>query len=401
MATSRMISRRSVETTWEEWVKILRNDPEDVLAVKEFESAFARWLQLQGAVAFPSGRAALIAALQCLPHDRKNEVILPAYTLRSLVPVIEAQGFSVRFADIEPDTYNISARTLEPMLSSRTLAVIGADIFGNPCDAPELAGLCSDADAYFVEDAAHAAGSMFRDRPVGFFADAAFFSFDTIKPIRAFGGGAVVALSEEFLNCVRGHLPSKQGRKLPVVKRMWDTFAENRLQSTPLYPLAVRLLATAPLRRMVLDAYMKVRDRSVPDPERRWLPAQASMALKGLRQLPERVAAKRAVAQQLIDALEDRIDFQQELPQAESNRYFLVGIPKEHPLQARKRLIAAGIDTGYGEEITDFCPSPNAEHDAPNAEQVYRHAIQLPCYETMDDATLDRLIDRARKALKP
>ena len=228
-----------------------------------------------------------------------------------------------------------------------------------------------------------------------------FFSFDTIKPINAFGGGAVVSLSEEYLNCMRGRQPSRRGRRLPVARRMWDALTERHIQNTPLYPLAVRLLASAPVRELLLEKYLKLRESTVPDPERQWMPAQASMALKGLRRLSERVEARRVVARTLIEALDDRIEFQQELPQAASNRYFLVGIPKNHPLQARKRLLAVGIDTGYGEEITDFCPPTKSERRYPNAMQIYKNAIQLPCYETLDDETLDRLIDQARKGLKP
>ena len=46
-----------------------------------------------------------------------------------------------------------------------------------------------------IEDCAHALGAQYRGRPVGTFGDAAIFSFQTLKPLNAYGGGMAVTRS--------------------------------------------------------------------------------------------------------------------------------------------------------------------------------------------------------------
>ena len=76
-------------------------------------------------------------------------------------------GATPVFADVEPEDGNLSARTVEPVLTERTRAVIVVDQGGVPADVEPLRRLCDSRGIALVEDAACAAGSRYRGAPGG------------------------------------------------------------------------------------------------------------------------------------------------------------------------------------------------------------------------------------------
>lgn len=392
-----MIPRRAIPIRFGDFFEILK-DAESAHDLLAFESAFARFVGVRGAVSFASGRAAMAMALDEGRGPGRDEVLVPAYTLKTLVPLIAALGFKIRYADIDPHTFNVTAETLAPCLSERTHAVLAPDLFGNPLDLAPIAALCRAKGAFLLEDAAHAAGSLRDGAPVGRGADAAFFSFDTIKPINAFGGGILVSDDEAFLTRIRQRRPTLPGLRGPVLKKILGNVFERGLQATGGYALALRLLASDTLREPLIHAYLAKRDATVPRRERLWLAGQARLAKAQLDSLPARIERRRALADRLIQALQGRVEFQREVSGALSNRYFLVGlVPEAKAVQ--RRLLRAGLDVGREEEITDFVPPFTQAAAFPVAWKVYTQALQFPCSPDFSEAEQETLLRRARKVL--
>jgi perosamine synthetase len=157
-----------------------------------FEKAFARTMGATNAVAVSSGTAALLLALESADVGIGDEVIVPAYSFPgTALTVVRTLGLPC-FADIEPDTWNVSAATIAAQIKPCTKAVVVVHNFGNPADMRPIRALCDQHGLYLVEDCAQAAGASIGERMVGTFADAGCFSFNEIKNMTTGEGGAIL-----------------------------------------------------------------------------------------------------------------------------------------------------------------------------------------------------------------
>lgn len=162
--------------------------------VKEFEDQLGRVLGVSHPVAVNSGTAALHLALAVCGVGPGDEVIVPAQTFVASGLVVLMQGAKVIFGDIDPRTGNLSCESVASKVSPRTKVIMPVDWAGYPCDLDEIVALAERHGATVVEDAAHALGATYRDRPIGSVSHITAFSFQAIKPLTTGDGGAVCAL---------------------------------------------------------------------------------------------------------------------------------------------------------------------------------------------------------------
>ena len=102
--------------------------------VKSLEKRFAETLGVKYAYACASGTAAVHTAIAAINPEPGDEIITSPITDMGAIAPILYQGAIPVFADVDPETYNISAETIEPRLSQHTRAIIVTHLFGNPCD---------------------------------------------------------------------------------------------------------------------------------------------------------------------------------------------------------------------------------------------------------------------------
>lgn len=160
-------------------------------AVKEFEKALASRLGVSNPVAVNSGTSALHLALAVAGVGAGDEVILPAQTFVATGLAVLMQGATPVFADIDPLTGNLSTRTLEEKITSRTRAIMPVHWGGYPCDLDEINVLAARHGLAVVEDAAHALGATYRGKPIGSISHFTGFSFQAIKHLTTGDGGAL------------------------------------------------------------------------------------------------------------------------------------------------------------------------------------------------------------------
>ena len=120
-----------------------------------------------------------------------DEVILPSYTFVSTANAFHLRGAKLIFADIEPDTLNLSLRSTEAHLSTKTKAVCVVHYAGVGCDMDGYIALCRQKNLKLVEDAAHAIGAYYKGKALGSFGDLSAFSFHETKNFIAGEGGAL------------------------------------------------------------------------------------------------------------------------------------------------------------------------------------------------------------------
>lgn len=161
--------------------------------VTEFESAVADVSGTPDATVVSSGTAALHCAYAALGVGTGDEIITSPLTFVATAATAMAQGATVRFADVTEDTGNIDPESAASLVTERTKVIAGVDYAGHPVDADELSALARTSGAFFLEDAAHSIGSLYKGRPVGSLADITAFSFFPTKNMTSAEGGAVVA----------------------------------------------------------------------------------------------------------------------------------------------------------------------------------------------------------------
>jgi UDP-4-amino-4,6-dideoxy-N-acetyl-beta-L-altrosamine transaminase len=168
-------------------------------AVAEFESALAKACDVPHAVAFSSGTAALHGAAFAAGLGAGHELITSAITFAASANCGAYLGAVPRFADIDPETLNVSAASVRAALSDRTRAVIPVHFAGLPAPLAEIRAAVGP-DVCIIEDAAHALGAFAPDEPIGAcrHADMAVFSFHPVKAIAAGEGGMVTTRDPEL-----------------------------------------------------------------------------------------------------------------------------------------------------------------------------------------------------------
>ena len=158
--------------------------------VAAFEKAFAACHHVKHAVATSSCTTGLHLALIALGVGPGDEVIVPAFTWVATANVVLYCDATPIFVDVLPHTYNIDPDRVAAAVTKRTRAVIPVHLFG----------LCADMDALraalprhvkVIEDAACAAGAVYKGRSAGGLGDAGVFSFHPRKSITTGEGGMV------------------------------------------------------------------------------------------------------------------------------------------------------------------------------------------------------------------
>jgi dTDP-4-amino-4,6-dideoxygalactose transaminase len=179
-------------------VELKEPETGDRSRVVEFQEAFARHHQAKFGLACANGTAAIEVLLKALGIGPGDEVIVPAYTyVATATAVLQVNAIPV-FVDIDADTYNISPRSMEAAITSRTRAIIPVHFAGQPADMDAMVEIARRHKIFVVEDAAHAPGSEWKGKKVGGFAEGGAFSFQASKNMTA-GEGGLIATNDEKL----------------------------------------------------------------------------------------------------------------------------------------------------------------------------------------------------------
>ena len=164
---------------------------------RKFEEEFASYHGVKHAIALANGTLALELALRALQIGEGDEVIVtPRSFIASASCVVQAGARPV-FAEVDRDSQNITARTVERQITSRTKAIIPVHLAGWPCDMPEIMEVAGRHGIRVIEDCAQAHGARIDGRPVGSFGDVAAFSFCEDKIMSTGGEGGMLLTNDD------------------------------------------------------------------------------------------------------------------------------------------------------------------------------------------------------------
>jgi UDP-4-amino-4,6-dideoxy-N-acetyl-beta-L-altrosamine transaminase len=168
--------------------------------VREFEEALAEYCGAKYAVSFSSGTAALHGAYFAAGIGKGDEVITSPITFLATANAALFLGGRPVFVDIEPDIGNIDADLVEPVITSKTKAIVPVHFAGHPADLQRIAEIAKEHNLIVVEDACHALGAKYQNTTIGDckYSDMAVFSFHPVKSIATGEGGAVLTNNKKY-----------------------------------------------------------------------------------------------------------------------------------------------------------------------------------------------------------
>lgn len=166
---------------------------------REFEKEFAQFAQTQYAVALTNGTVALDVALKALNIGAGDDVIVTSRTFLASASSIVTAGANPIFADVELDSQNISARTIEAVLTPNTKAIICVHLAGWMCDMDPIMQLAKEKGLYVIEDCAQAHGAMYKGKAAGSMGHIGAWSFCQDKIMTTGGEGGMVTTNDEQL----------------------------------------------------------------------------------------------------------------------------------------------------------------------------------------------------------
>ena len=171
--------------------------------VSEFEERFASMHGCRHGIAVANGTVSLRIALLAAGIQAGDEVVVPGYTFISTASaVVEANAVPV-FADIDPHTFNIDAGEIERAITPRTRVIIPVHFAGQPADMHPILAIARRHGLVVIEDAAHAHGARYGDRPAGSLGDMASFSFQSSKNLTAGEGGIITTNDDRLAGACR------------------------------------------------------------------------------------------------------------------------------------------------------------------------------------------------------
>ncbi|MBA6349467.1 DegT/DnrJ/EryC1/StrS aminotransferase family protein [Colwellia sp. BRX8-9] len=166
---------------------------------REFEKEFAAFTDSKYAVALGNGTLALDIALKAMNIGTGDEVITTPRTFLASASSIVTAGAKPVFADVDLNSQNITAKSIEAVLTDKTKAVIVVHLAGMPAEMDEIMALSVKHSFYVIEDCAQAHGAKYKGRSVGSIGHVGAWSFCQDKIMSTGGEGGMVTTNDESL----------------------------------------------------------------------------------------------------------------------------------------------------------------------------------------------------------
>ena len=326
--------------------------------VAQLEDEFAAMCGVDHAVAVGNGTLALELALAVADLEPGDEVVTSPFTFVATINAALAAGATVRFADIDPTSFNIDADAAAAAVTDRTRALVPVHLYGRPAPMGQLAALAEDRGLVLVEDSAQAHGAAIGGRRTGSWG-LGCFSFYATKNMTT-GEGGMVTTSDAGL-ADRMRVLRNQGMR---ARYQYEVVGHNW----------------------------------------RMTDVAASIGLAELHVLDERTEARRRHAAALSERLADIDGLVTPDPGGSDVRHvfhqYTVRVTGDARMD-RDQLTAALAEQGIGSGI--YYPKVAYDYDCyrshpdviiepmPEAERAAAEVLSLPVHPFLSDADLDRI----------
>lgn len=346
--------------------------------ITELEQALCEITHAKYAVAVSNGTAALHIAAMAANIGEGDEVIVSPITFAASANcVLYCKGTPV-FADINPETYNISPDSIRKCITPKTKAVVAVDFTGQAVELDEIRAICREHHLILIEDAAHSIGTKYKGEPVGSIADMTTFSFHPVKTVTAGEGGAVTTNDEQLyrrLLRLRSHgITRNQDEMVHPTDDPWYN------------------------EQVELGYNYRMTD------------FQAALLLSQLKKLPAFSGRRKEIVSLYEKAFADvpEIQIQKEIPESDTTRHLYILRLHLDMLTCTRREFFDALAAENIQSQVHYLPVYLHSHYeslgypkglCPNAEKYYEESMSLPLYYLLKDEDVADVVAAVKKII--
>ena len=336
--------------------------------IAEFERKVADYTGAKYAVAIANGTAALHAACYAAGIGEGDEVITTPITFAASSNCVLYCGGTPVFADINPETYNISSVDIERKITSKTKAIIAVHFTGQPCEMDQIHEIADKHNLIVIEDGAHALGAVYKGKRVGTLSDMTTFSFHPVKHITTGEGGMILTDNPKLYE------------RLKIFRTHGITREENLLTKNdgPWY-----------YEQRDLGFNYRITD------------IQCALGTSQMDRLPGFLEKRKKIAEQYNEAFAGNNQIQ--LPYQKEGcdnawHLYVIRVKNGNRKEVFEKLRAAGI--GVNVHYIPVYQHPYyrshgyAQVVCPNAEEYYKECISLPMYPDLKEEEQEYVIKK-------
>lgn len=334
----------------------------------QLEQDFSAAFGCKHAIAVSSATGGMHVTLMALGIGPGDEVITPSQTWVSTLNMIVLLGAEPVMIDVDPDTLMVSAEAVAAAITPKTKAIIPVHYAGAPLDLDPIYAVANQHGIQVIEDAAHAAGTRYRDRWIGA-QGTAIFSFHAIKNMTCAEGG-LIATDDDVL--------ADKVRALKFHGLAVDAFDRQVQGRKP--------------QAEVVEPGFKYNLSDI----------HASIAVVQLRRLTEINARRTELAQRYLDKLQGSPFLPMGIPaypHLHAWHLFMIRVDKERCGITRdalmERLKEKGIGTGLhfrAAHTQKYYRERYPDLSLPNSEWNTDRLCSLPLFPDMQDSDVDRVV---------
>ena len=322
--------------------------------VSKFEKEFNKYIGSDHCVAVNSGTAALHLALSLLPL-KGREVILPSLSFVSTAHSVLYNGGKPVFVDVDPDTLCIDSQCIRESITRNTRLVLPVHFGGMPCDLKEIVDLCKNYKLGLIEDAAHAAGSKYKNQKIGKHGTAVCFSFHPVKNLAMPTGGAIT------LN------GTKSGKFRKILESLrWCGISDRK---GPKYDVS----------RLGWNYYMNE--------------FSAAIGLIQLKKLDKHNLSRRKIA----TSYSKEINLERKMPYNENCSYHLFWIQVKDRKKFMKKMSENKIETGIHYMPIHKMTLYKNKSKLPKTDEISKHIVSLPIHPNLKEDDIEKIIKLTNK----
>ncbi len=167
--------------------------------VRELEEKVVGYLGIKHAIGCASGTDALVLAVKALGIGASDEVLTTPFTFFATASSIWRNHAVPRFADIDPQTFNLDPQLLEAAITSRTKAIMPVHLFGQSCDMTRIMAIAAKHGLAVIEDNAQGIGCTWKGQMTCSFGNIGTLSFFPSKNLGAMGDAGMCLTNDDEL----------------------------------------------------------------------------------------------------------------------------------------------------------------------------------------------------------